>query len=459
MNKLTGIATGILIFLFLFYNKEPGLNVGLFALAIWFIVYFSKTRKRTGSMFRILSASLALSVLSWMWYGDALSFFALFFACIATVFHAQFPSLNIVNYPPLLALNLVTFPFRVFFIKHWIPPTFMKRGIQKWIATLIIPLFFFILFAFVYSTGSDALENFFKTIFRFDALQIFLLSALAFFILFNLMVLWVPHIFIRFNNELKDDQSEDPKKSAFRFIHGMDEELKQKSGLVSLILLNILLIVFIITYNYEQFFTEPVRGSLSSEIHDRVFTIIVSILLAMALILFYFEAKPDARKTSKQLVTLAGIWLLLNAILVLSALIKNTEYVSAFGLTFKRISVYIFMALCLTGLALSWFKIRFQKTNIFLISRMMWVLYFTLIISAPINFSWIVTQYNLSYKAETDINYLKGLDYNKALLFDRFKNDEEWDSFFKVERNRIAEQKKKKFLSGQLYYKLYLKKI
>ncbi len=455
MNKLSSIITGVLIFLFLFYNQEAALNISLFAFAIWVITYFSATRKKEKQTFWILSFTMLISLLSWAWYGDTLSFFALLLSTMATTCHAQLPALNVILYPFLFVINTFTLPFRVLFVTHWIPKSKSKPSLQKWFATIIIPMSFVVIFLLIYTTGSSTFQNFFQNLFSFNIDQVLLLSALSFFILFNLWVLWAPRPLIRLNTELSDHFSDNPKKSFFPSIRILDKDLEKRSGKISLILLNVLILIFIISYNYEQFFITSLPSELSKEIHDRVDTIVISILMAIGVILFYFRNKADRRRASLVLKKLAYTWLILNVLLLVSALVKNGEYVFTYGLTFKRISVFIFLLICIAGLILSGIKIRYDRTNSFLINRMTWVLYAVLIIASPINFSWIVTKFNTTFITETDTYYLRRLDFNSRELFKLYKNDPEWEGYFIKNRQYIECQKDKPFLSGHLYYFLY----
>lgn len=454
MNKLSKLLIGIFIFIFLFYKEEPGLNVGLFALATWLLTYINKSEKSENSFFWILSLSCFVSIFSFAWYGDVLSFFALFFSVVITVIYSQYPTMNLVTYPVIFAINILTFPFRIFYFENWLPNTVFKASWKKWVTTAIIPAFFLLVFALVYATGSDLFSDFFKKIF-FDInfIQIFVLALLAFFILFNLWCLWLPRIMIRVNDELNDDFKETKQKTVIPAFSLFDKNLKRRGGEITFILLNTLLLVFIISYNYEQFFAVGGNSSLSDEIHQRIATVIVSILMAIGLILFYFKSKMNLRSEGKFLKTLSLIWILLNGLLVLSAFTKNGEYILNYGLTFKRISVIIFLFICLIGLFMTWYKIAWQKTNIFLINRMAWTLFFTFVINAPINYSWLVTKYNITLKKGIDKSYLQSLDYNKEILYNHFSNDTEWQNYFSQKDSWIQYQKNNSILSCYLYYK------
>lgn len=454
MNTLSKLVTGILIFVCLFYNHIPGLNISLFAFAVWMFCFAENQSKPKSGFFWMLSAACMVAIFSFAWYGDEISFFALFFSIIVTVLYSQFPSLNVVTYPIILGINFLTFPFRIFFFRNWLPGNFFKSSWKKWIATAVVPILFLILFTFVYATGSDLFSGFFeKVFFKLDIVQIILLGILAFFILFNLWCLWLPRLVIRLNTELKDDFRDESKKSIIPSFSLFDKSLERRGGEITFILLNILLLIFIISYNYEQFFAVGANNSLSDEIHQRIATVIVSIILAIGLILFYFKSKINLGTEGRLLKMLSIIWIILNSLLVLSAFIKNGEYILHYGLTFKRISVFIFLIICLIGLYLTWYKIRFQKTNVFLINRMSWTLFFTLVITAPINFSSIVTTYNIHHIEQVDTKYLQGLPFNKAVLFDNYRNDPAWQDYFAREKEEILFEQNKPFLSSILYYK------
>lgn len=453
MNKLSKILIGILVFILIFYKQEPGINVGIFSLTIWMLTYINRPGKSESKFFWILSLSCFISIFSFAWYGDVISFFALFFSMVITVFYTQYPRMNMVIYPVIFIINFLTFPIRVFYFQDWLPKTVFRASWKKWITTVIIPVFSLIVFALVYATGSDLFSGFFKSIlFDFDFIQLIVLALLSFFIMFNLWCLWLPRILIRVNSDLHNDLGETTHKSIIPSFSLFDKNLERRGGEVTLVLLNILLLVFIVAYNYEQFFAAGGNSSLSDEIHQRIATVIVSILMAIGLILFYFKSKIALNAEGKLLKYLSLVWILLNALLVLSAFTKNGEYILNYGLTFKRISVFIFLIICLIGLSMAWYKIAHQKTNVYLINRMAWTLFFTMVINAPVNYSWLVTKYNISLNKEIDNSYLQSLDYNKGILYDYFSKEPDWQTHFAQQRSWLLYEEHKPFLSSSLYY-------
>ncbi len=81
----------------------------------------------------------------------------------------------------------------------------------------------------------------------------------------------------------------------------------------------------------------------------------------------------------------AKIWILLNAVLVLSAAAKNFEYIVNYGFTYKRLGVFLFLLLALTGLALTFIKIQKKKRNAYLFNTMVWYIYGTILLCSFIN--------------------------------------------------------------------------
>jgi hypothetical protein len=123
-----------------------------------------------------------------------------------------------------------------------------------------------------------------------------------------------------------------------------------------------LLVFFIITYNYEQFYeVSKTPNQLSEETHERVNAVIMSIIMAILVIMFYFKSDFNFDPKAGLMKILAKIWIFLNAVLVLSAAVKNYEYIISYGFTYKRLGVFAFLLLSLVGLALTFLKIQKKK--------------------------------------------------------------------------------------------------
>ena len=80
---------------------------------------------------------------------------------------------------------------------------------------------------------------------------------------------------------------------------------------------------------------------------------------------------------------------------------------------------------------------------------MVWTAFCVLVVSCLINWSWIVTAYNISHFSNPDWKYLESLDYNKKLLSKIYTEKG-------IDRTNIVEkvyaEQAKPFLSTSLYF-------
>lgn len=450
MQKLVITLVCTLGFVVLFYQQEPGINVSLFMLMVWFGTQFLP-RVRRNLFFWILSLCCFSSALSFAWYGDELSFLALAFSVWITVYYTQFPRLNLFLYPFVLCLNVVTYPLRFLRFNLWIPGFSGRIQWQKWLACAVIPLLLFVLFFAVYATGSNLLAQLVKQAAFAQTLWVWLfMAAIAWFLLFQFWYIWLPKAFIRFNAQMRTSGPHQ-KWGWLPSWQFTTQKWEEQGTFLTLVLLNGLLCCFITIYNYEQFFAVAAKNVLSDQTHERVLTVIVSILLAIAILMYSFRRHDAPAQQSSRTRTAAFIWIALNALLVLSAFAKNAEYVFTLGLTVKRICVIVFLILSLLGLLFTWIKIRRRQDNVVFVNKMGWTFFFTLVMLAPINFSNLITRFNLQ-QAHPDTEYLKTLRFNDRILFETFHNAPGWQSYFRQKEPRLRAEKQKNLLSSALYF-------
>ncbi len=212
-------------------------------------------------------------------------------------------------------------------------------------------------------------------------------------------------------------------------------------------------------YNYEQFFQETITTTLSAATHERVNAVVFSIIMAVGVVLFYFKGGFNFDVKAKRLKMLTKIWILLNGLLILSTIIKNTEYVLNFGLTYKRLGVFAFLILALIGLYFTFLKIYNQKTNAYLFNQMFWCFYSTLLLCSFVNWGGIITSYNISVNRGVEPMFLSKLNFNddaRRTFFLKNKLDGQYNEISREEE--IEEMQSENFLSKALYYEFISKK-
>ncbi|WP_114792098.1 DUF4153 domain-containing protein [Niabella yanshanensis] len=450
MKKNLFFFVSVIVFVGLFYNQSPGINISFFGLMTWlFLLGITPAIKRT-QMFWALSVTSLVSVGAFAWYGDFICFAALFLSLLLTGFKAFYPRLNVLVLPFNTAFNYITFIFRVLTPQKWLGVRLSSDGLaKKAISYVLIPAAFAAIFIGVYTAASDKFASLLVINLEFDFLQLAVLTVLGFFLMFNFFYSSVPKAVIACNGYLKDDFSDGFVQRRNKRFHLLDVISQRRSGEISLILLNAVLIFFIIIYGIEQFGTPGSSGTLSNDVHERVYVLILSIVMAIGVIMIYFQGLLNFDTQSGLLKKLSFIWIGLNVLLIGTVFFQNMEYIVAYGLTFKRIGVFIFLLLSLFGLFITWVKLKNRKTNIFLINRMVWAAFYVLVVSSLINWGWIVTLYNTSHFANPDWNYLNSLHYNRQLLNTIYKEKGMPDTEMKRD---IDAERSDQFLSKRLYF-------
>lgn len=455
MKKYQIISASSLIFTLLFYNESVGVNLAIFVLLLTGLICYFFQERFTERTHLILVVTSVLSCLAFAWYGDFASFLALSMSVLFLQFKTQEKELKIIQVFPLVFLNAFTTLGRVFMFSQWLPERKIHNNFaKKLVAYFIIPAIFLIVFFTAYSFGSSHFSSLLTDYtLDIDIVEVVLIGILGFYISFSFWNYWVPEVCYG-KNELLNNEfnniAEIKNQQTFSFL---DLDFERKSGEVTLVLLNFMLLVFIVTYNYEQFFEVVKNPNLSADTHERVNSVIFSIVMAVGLILFYFKGGFNFDKKAANLKKLAKIWIVLNGLLIVSAFIKNSEYIAVQGLTYKRLGVYAFLILAIIGLVFVFLKITKQKTNAYLANQMVWYFYGTVLICSFVNWGNLITNYNISVNKCAEPKFLSTLNFNDEARREYFSKNHLNGQLEEVKREeQIDEYQNKSFLSKALYY-------
>ena len=463
MKKHHFILACSIVFTLLFYKESIGVNLAIFGLFLTGLICYFFQDKFIDRSHLILVVTSVLSCFAFAWYGDFASFLALTLSIFFLQFKTQDYKIKIIQIFPLILLNGITSLGRVFMFDQWLPEKKISSDFtKKLVAYFIIPTVFLLLFFIVYSFGSDHFSSLFTDYtLDIDILPLLLISILGFYISFSFWNYWVPDVCYDKNEVLDNDFKnidEVKNQNTFSFL---DLDFERKSGEITLILLNLMLLVFIVTYNYEQFFEVVVAqaSKLSADTHERVNSVIFSILMAVGVIMFYFKGGFNFDKQAVSLKKLAKLWIFLNGVLIVSTFIKNSEYVSFFGLTYKRLGVFAFLILSIIGLIYAFLKIRRQKTNAYLVNQMVWYFYGTVLLCSFVNWGNLITNYNISVNKGVEARFLSDLNFNDEARRAYFlKNNLDGQKTEIRREETIEEYQNTTFLSKALYYEFLNKK-
>lgn len=454
MKKFKNLIIGTLGFVVLFYTNELnfGFNISIYALLLLVLLIRNSEAKKDGRFWWLALAAF-ISILAFAYYADAYSFLALFTAIGGLSIKIQFPTYSRLMYPVVAFISGITSPFRFLMFPNWIPKNLNRNHFgQKFLLYFIVPGLILSVFILVYSGGSDIFASFFENFFeQFSFWKIIVLGFIGLTISFNLWYSFSTKEVDQTNDEIREDFNDSEILIFSEKLENPKANYSRISGVISMSLVNIALLAFLISYNYEQFFQAQNVMNLSAETHQRVETVILSIVLAIGIILFYFRSVFNFDPKAKNLRNLTFVWMGLNFLLILSTLLKTLNYIEIFGLTYKRIGVLTFLGLSVTGLIYTFLKIKYKKTNSYLLVRMMKVGCMVFIMGSWINFSWLVTKYNTTFQQQADFYYLRGLKYNHLLMQKVYKNDPRWGDFRDTAKDRNQYQKKIPFLDRNFY--------
>lgn len=450
MKKQHLIFVTVLAFVILFYREYIALNLGILGIFLSILTYSQTDKKLRDRPFLLLFVTSLFSSFAFAWFGDAVSFVAVFSSVFLLRFRGTYPELKPLLYLEILLINLFTFVGNVFKIDQWYEGSKEKKFVKKLLTFVLIPGLFTVVFFFIYAHGSEHFANLFNNV-DFQPLTLIVIAIIGFYFAFIFWNFKVHQFIFRQNQFLEDDFSGEINltKPTFGFL---DVDSERMSGLITFSALNILLLIFLVTYNYEQFFeVSKSASSLSAETHERVNAVIVSIAMAILVILFYFKNRFNFDRQAKTLKVSAQIWMILNALLLVSASLKNSEYIFNFGLTYKRLGVYAFLAMALIGLIFTFIKIQKRKTNAFLFNKMFWAAYGLILVCSYINWGGIITQNNIRRK-DFDLNFHRDcINYNEKVLLDYAGKTGNLPMKKQISQ-RIESYQKESFLSKILYY-------
>lgn len=156
----------------------------------------------------------------------------------------------------------------------------------------------------------------------------------------------------------------------------------------------------------------PADVTYSEYVHQGINQLILSILFATLLILFWFRNYHTAGKQYSKLKWLAVLWVLQNIVMIAITIHRNHSYICVFGLTYKRIGVDAYLVLALTGLLIVLWKVLRQQSNAIVLHRFGWACFAVLIASTPVNWDKLIFRHNASLQRMPDMGYINSLTWN-----------------------------------------------
>ena len=181
---------------------------------------------------------------------------------------------------------------------------------------------------------------------------------------------------------------------------------EHKIALTLLAILNLFLLLYNSIDFYHLFVADDLLAnqSISQTVHGGINSLITSLIMVMLVISYLFRGQLNFQG-SIWVKALAIFWLMQNSFMICTTSLKNFDYIYNYGLTYKRIGVYIYLLLALVGLFLAIYKVLKRKSTWFLLRK--GSISFAFILSIFLTFNWnkLIVDYNLTYVSPSKIDY------------------------------------------------------
>ena len=444
--KIILVTAGAVLFNLVFWNEKLAINTVLFDAFLLSALFFLYPNARKSATVNWLLLGHLVSLTMVVIHNTDLSKIAFVVTLLLVAGFAEYTHRSAWFAGGSMLMNVVmvvaTFAESIKLNKGKRPK---RKGLGRFIRFAIFPLILLVIFFLIYRGANNAfsdianrigaqLEIFFSHFFDFFSFQRLLFLLLGLLITGSVLLKSKLDYFSTRETGMNDglQRSRQPlrkKRSGafFQFVEMIMGKMasgmmalknENTTGIISLVLLNVLLLVVNgIDVNFLWLhFQYKVGLPVYKMVHEGTELLIVSIVLAMAILLFFFKGNLNFYKRNKWLKFGAYAWIIQNAMLVSSVFLRDYYYILKHGLAYKRIGVLFFLLMVLVGLVTVFLKIWSRKTNYFLFRVNAWAGIVVLVLATTIHWDEFIAGYNLkrSNTVELDVPFLLSLS-DKAL--------------------------------------------
>lgn len=449
--KIILLITGAVLFNIIFWQEKIAINALLFDAFVLASVFYLYPAAFTKPAMKWLLLAHIVTLVTLVVHNTVLAKLAFGATLLLVVVFTQFLHRSVWYAAASAIGNYLLFVFSFLEdIRQIKKGEIRSMGIKKALRFLIIPLMIAAVFILIYSFSNAvfqdvinsmgiALQRFFARFFDWFNWERFGFLMLGLFITGGLLLKMKSDYFsekeFAKHNDLwrRKHNLKKWKESAMfdlltlfmgRFANGVLALRNENTvGIISLVMLNALLL-FInaidITYVWFGFSYTP-NLNLTQYVHEGTGMLIFSIVLAMVVLLFFFRGNLNFYKKNKWLRYGAYGWILQNAVLVVSVLLRDYYYIVHMGLAYKRIGVLVFLLMVLMGLITVFIKIHQRKTAYYLWRVNGWFAVGLLVAASCVHWDETIAGYNLAHKntVPLDIKFLLTLSDKTLPLLEK----------------------------------------
>lgn len=414
------LLTGTLLFSFLFYKQGAGLNVFIFSLIVPALLAVYKPLSIKNKLWVFGAAITILTGFSVFANSTLLSVFAFYMAV------SYLGGITVsLNASPLSAIAYASFSYATsagFMISDSIHRK--KTGDLKekkkinWNALILLGIFIIAvvtIFFFLYQTANPLFKELTKFInLDFISFGWIMFTFLGFLLMYGFMYArklkkWD---LTETNSNFRIDKQKTLDAVNRFFWFQLDAQLERKAGIVLFSLLNLMILtinILDISFLWSGM-NLPEGFTFAGYLHQGIYTLIFSCVLAILLILLMFRGKLNFIEKNSSLKVLAYLWIIQNILIALSCAYRNFIYISNYALTYKRIILYMLLILLIAGLVTAIIKIMQSKNNYYLFRMNSYAFLIVFIGVSLVNWDSIITKYNIKNSEYPDISYLVTLN-------------------------------------------------
>ena len=413
--KFALLAFFVLLYNYFFWEEQFGINLLLFSGLLLPAALCTHADGRPRGNAWVAIGFTLLSGLMVVWHNSFVSKLAHLVSCFVTVGFLHEPRFRSVLYAAwyagrtVLETGLQGLPLLGQGITGLLPRVAVLKLAPRWLKLLTVPGAFFSVFFVIFSVAnpvfadlgarlgnllSEALELLFGS---FSLVrELFILPGV--YLVAVVLYKWdIPEVYGQESRETNVIVRRRLRRKLSRLAGMIALKNERQAALLLVISVNVmLLVVNVIDVRWLWFSFDPKQaGNLTKLVHEGTYMLILSILLSMGILIYYFRSNQNFYHKNGLLKAAAYLWLVQNAVLSVSVLIRCGYYISEYGLAYKRIGVIFFLSLVFFGLFTLYRKISGQKSFYYLLRTNAWAAYAVLIGLSLVNWDVLIVRHNL----------------------------------------------------------------
>lgn len=418
---------------FLFYDQSAGLNFFLFNIMLIALLLLQNRAILFKPAWIAVAAGSLISAFFIFWFGTTLP-------VLANV--CSLLMLSGLSFNPQSSL-LISFVNAVCSVSVAVPLTIKKifssdpeqdesESIFRKLPLVIIPLFVTAIFFIIYRAANPVFEKYTNNIDTdFISFEWIVFTGLGLIFMISVFRHFAVKAIITIDYKATDALTVITEEDHIASEPLLSVSNELLTGVILFAMLNLLLLSVNSLDIYFMWIVKhmPEGVTVAEYLHDGTNTLILSICLAIAVILFVFRGYLNFFRGNRLLRFLAYGWIAQNALLVITTAHRNWWIIESSGLTRRRLGIYVYLTLCIIGLATTFIKVIQRNSNWFLFRKNAWAFYSVFIICCTINWDNFIVRYNCNHFKALEFEYIDR-DYQADLshtslasLFEYYKGE------------------------------------